>query len=172
MQKSAAFLAMRRAARKVKSRHPKAKQGGRGSGPGADQHKDMDSLGSQNFPQTAPAVATPEPSISANPVALQQLSAPAATFTLHATPEAPNAAETALPSKSLPRGFRCAVYGIPPNPRLLLVVFADKTHGRVVIHPNERIKFRAGSEIWVMPAGGKDLYVLTGRYNRWGRRAD
>lgn len=66
--------------------------------------------------------------------------------------------------------FRAVVYARPLNPRLLLVNFGHKSHGRLVIAHSERGKFSVGQEVWVKNAGGKDLYLLAGVYNRFGKR--
>lgn len=66
--------------------------------------------------------------------------------------------------------FRAVVYARPLNPRLLLLNFGHKSHGRLVIAHSERGKFSVGQEVWVKNAGGKDLYILAGAYNRFGKR--
>ena len=66
--------------------------------------------------------------------------------------------------------FRAAIYARPFNPRLLLVVFSSGTHGRLVVGQSDRVRFSIGAEVWVKPAGGSDLYVLAGAYNRFGKR--
>jgi hypothetical protein len=65
---------------------------------------------------------------------------------------------------------KCGVYGRPLNPRILLVVFPEGHHGRVVCHPKERARFCPGDVLWVRAVAGKDLYIIAGRYNRRGVR--
>ncbi len=66
--------------------------------------------------------------------------------------------------------FRAAIYNRPVNPRMLLLQFANGEHGKLVISPRERGIFNIGAEVWVKPAGGRDLYILCGIYNRYGVR--
>jgi hypothetical protein len=61
------------------------------------------------------------------------------------------------------------VYARPLNPRLLLVQFDDGSHGRVVMSPRERTVFTVKKRLWVRPLQ-KDVYMLAGRYNRFGVR--
>lgn len=61
------------------------------------------------------------------------------------------------------------VYARPVNPRLLLITLDDGTHGRCLMHPVDRQRFSVGKRIWVRHER-KDIYRLTGRYNRWGGR--
>lgn len=61
------------------------------------------------------------------------------------------------------------VYARPVNPRLLLITLDDGTHGRCLMHPVDRQRFSVGKRIWVRHER-KDIYRLTGRYNRWGSR--
>jgi len=65
---------------------------------------------------------------------------------------------------------RAAIYGRPVNPRLLMIVFEDESHGRLVIAPRDKVKFSLGGEVWVKPLAGKDIYILCGVYNRFGVR--
>jgi hypothetical protein len=88
-------------------------------------------------------------------------------------PEQPNPAE--LPAELPPHpwgdnSYKCGVYGRPLNPRILLVVFPEGHHGRVVCHPKERARFCPGDVLWVRAVAGKDLYIIAGRYNRRGIR--
>jgi hypothetical protein len=61
------------------------------------------------------------------------------------------------------------VYARPLNPRLLLVQFDDGSHGRVVMSPRERTVFTVKKRLWVRLLQ-KDVYMLAGRYNRFGVR--
>ena len=61
------------------------------------------------------------------------------------------------------------VYARPLHPRMLLVQLDDGSHGRCLLHPTARARFSVGKRIWVRHER-KDLYVLAGRYNRWGAR--
>lgn len=145
-----AFLAKRRAARKVKSRKRHAKTaGGEGvSGSGAPSPH-IDSLTSQNLSQKASILE------GLTPLPCEQVADPAAD----------------LPPKTVAVDIPCVVYARPANDRLLLVTFEDKTHGKVVVRPQERVFFGPGKRIWVRWEG-RDLYVLAGRYNRFGVRVD
>jgi hypothetical protein len=150
-----AFLAKRRAARKVKSRKRRAtsRQGAggvRGSpGPSADQ----DSYSTENLSQKAPLTE------GLAPLPYEQVAESVADVL---SQKDPSICFTELP---------CVVYARPANDRLLLVTFDDKTHGKVVVRPQERVFFGPGKRVWVKWQG-RDLYVLAGRYNRFGVRVD
>lgn len=143
-----AFLAKRRAARKVKSRKkPATATGGRGgAGEGAGANAHMDSLPSKNLAQKAPSPQPLTPLPPPTPV--------------HLTEREQHIAAGEIP---------CTIYAKPLNPRLLLVQFSDDSRGKVVIRPAERAMFGPGKRIWVK-AVEKGVYVLAGRYNRFGAR--
>jgi hypothetical protein len=143
-----AFLAKRRAARRVKSRKRVATagrgRGGSAEAAGANAH--MDSLPSQNLDQKAPAP--------------QSLTSTPAPISPHPTEREQHIAAGEIP---------CLIYAKPLNPRLLLVQFSDNSRGKVVIRPVERAMFGPGKRIWVK-AIERGIYVLAGRYNRFGAR--
>lgn len=73
-------------------------------------------------------------------------------------------------NKWLDGSRRAAVYARPVNPRMLLVVFEDETHGQLIVSPMDKARFSIGSEVWATPDGLKGRHALAGRYNRFGRR--
>lgn len=155
---------LKRKARKVRSRHPLAK-GGRGSRKPAAGKSTIDSPASKNSDQkglsdlsdpSGTTLATVDAAGYAVPVV------PAAAL----TPPAPLSDEEKW-SKS--GDINVLVYARPVNPRLLLITLDDGAHGRCLMHPVDRQRFSVGKRIWVRHER-KDIYRLTGRYNRWGSR--
>ncbi len=143
---------LRAKARQVRSRHPLAK-GGRGSRKPAPGKSTIDPLPSENSHQKG-------------------LAAPPAPTVPDITPDAPVA--PVLPHDTPAHWRACGdmdvvVYARPLNPRLLLVQFDDGSHGRVVMSPRERAVFTVKKRLWVRPLQ-KDVYMLAGRYNRFGVR--
>lgn len=65
---------------------------------------------------------------------------------------------------------RAAIYARPVNPRMLLVIFEDGTHGQLMMSPADKARFSIGGEVWAIPDGAKGRHALAGRYNRFGRR--
>lgn len=143
---------LRAKARKMKSRHPLAK-GGRGSRKPAPGKSTIDPLASQNSHQKG---LTAPPSPDSSPV-LPDI--PVSPVVAHDTPAHWRAIGD----------VEVVVYARPLNPRLLLVQFDDGSHGRVVMSPRERTVFTVKKRLWVRPLQ-KDVYMLAGRYNRFGVR--
>lgn len=153
---------LKRNARKVRSRHPLARGRG-GSRKRAAGKSTIDSLASKNSTQKG----------------LSELPAPVSDV-VAVVPESPKGGGNLPPSPApapLSDEERWAkggdinvlVYARPVNPRLLLITLDDGTHGRCLMHPVDRQRFSVGKRIWVRHER-KDIYRLTGRYNRWGSR--
>jgi len=178
---------LKRAARKARSRHPlaKAHRGGRGSRKPAAGKSTIDSPASKNssqkglveFPAATFTVAdgvtvdTPACQMSVVPVPFTIPAAPDLTqiqgsFPVRDASPAPLSDEEKW---SKAGDINVLVYARPVNPRLLLITLDDGTHGRCLMHPVDRQRFSVGKRIWVRHER-KDIYRLTGRYNRWGSR--
>lgn len=143
---------LRAKARQVRSRHPLAK-GGRGSRKPAPGKSTIDPLASQNSHQkglAAPVAPSPTPVLMVD------------------SPTAPLPHDTPAHWRAI-GDVEVVVYARPLNPRLLLVQFDDGSHGRVVMSPRERTVFTVKKRLWVRPLQ-KDVYMLAGRYNRFGVR--
>jgi predicted DNA-binding antitoxin AbrB/MazE fold protein len=174
----------------VLSRHPKAKaarqaarlarQGGEGVGLSAPAAHTIDPLPSQNPPQKdfssnlslceILADESLSPSYVSNRLKTQGMGTGSDSTPLPAPSFTPEP-DTDKPPHSWGDGsFRAAIYARPVNPRILMIVYENGVHGRLVISPKEKVKFSVGGEVWVKVAGGKDLCVLSGVYNRFGRR--
>lgn len=144
------FKELRRKARMVRSRHPKARGAAGGS--------------RVSQPVKAHMV----------PVASQNLSEKEITL------EAPAAAEPTTPSPLIDHTpesqwraageFDVTVYCRPLNDRLLLVRLDSGDNGRVVLNPKMRLRFGSGVRIWVRVTAKPGVYELAGRYNQWGKR--
>jgi hypothetical protein len=146
---------LKRLARKVRSRHPLA----RGRGGSAKRRAGkviIDSLASKNPPQKG---LTPlESMIVADRLGVSEpVVAPLPT---------PSCQEEIWRNAG---DINVLVYARPLHPRMLLVQLDDGSHGRCLLHPTARARFSVGKRIWVRHER-KDLYVLAGRYNRWGSR--
>ena len=153
---------LKRAARKVRSRHPLAK-GGRGSRKRSARKVIIDSPASKNSPQkglTEPRAATDSRELHVADA-------------ISGVPPAP--AVDQLPVMSDEDRWRNAgdinvlVYARPVHPRMLLIQLDDGSHGRCMMHPSDRVRFSVNKRIWVRH-DRKDIYQLAGRYNRWGAR--
>jgi hypothetical protein len=146
---------LKRAARKVRSRHPLA----RGRGGSAKRRAGkviIDSQPSKNPPQKG---LTPHPPV----VVVAGLGFPD-------VPPLPAPAPSCQEEIWRNAGdINALVYARPLHPRMLLVQLDDGSHGRCLLHPTDRARFSVGKRIWVRHER-KDLYVLAGRYNRWGVR--
>lgn len=162
---------LKRRARKVRSRHPLAK-GGRGSRKRAAGKSTIDSLVSKNSAQkglsdlsdpSGTTLATVDAAGHAVPVPSPR---PVLVADDPAAPIAPMSDEEQWAKAG---DINVLVYARPVNPRLLLITLDDGTHGRCLMHPVDRQRFSVGKRIWVRHER-KDIYRLTGRYNRWGSR--
>jgi hypothetical protein len=152
--------ALRAKARKARSRHPLA-QGGRGSRKPAPGKSTIDPLASQNSHQKGltDAATVGDGTNSTVTVVSLHTDIPVAPVVPHDTPAHWRAIGD----------VEVVVYARPLNPRLLLVQFDDGSHGRVVMSPREREVFTVKKRLWVRPLQ-KDVYMLAGRYNRFGVR--
>ena len=163
---------LKRQARKVRSRHPLARgrKGGRGSRKPAAVESTIDSLASKNSAQkglSEPAAHVLTTIIAAH---LDRPDAMEVAGALVADAFAPSPAPLSDEEKWAKAGdINVLVYARPINPRMLLITLDDGTHGRCLMHPADRQRFSVGKRIWVRHER-KDVYRLTGRYNRWGSR--
>ena len=178
---------LKRQARKVRSRHPLARgrKGGRGSRKPAAVESTIDSLASKNsaqkglveFPAATFTVAdgvavdTPACQVSVVPVPFTIPAAPDLTQ-IHGSFPVKDASPAPLSDEekwAKAGDINVLVYARPVNPRMLLITLDDGSHGRCLMHPADRQRFSVGKRIWVRHER-KDVYRLTGRYNRWGGR--
>jgi hypothetical protein len=160
---------LKRLARKVRSRHPLA----RGRGGSAKRRAGkviIDSQPSKNPPQKG---LTPLADALVHAGALVNDGYVVDSLTVEGQP-AP--VPLPLPAPSCQEDIwrnagdiNVLVYARPLHPRMLLVQLDDGSHGRCLLHPTARARFSVGKRIWVRHER-KDLYVLAGRYNRWGSR--
>ena len=176
---------LKKQARKVRSRHPlaKARKGGRGSRKPAAVESTIDSLASKNSAQkglSEPAAHVLTTIIAAHldrPDAMEVAGAlvadafapspaPVLVGDCPAAPIAPLSDEEKWAKAG---DINVLVYARPVNPRMLLITLDDGSHGRCLMHPADRQRFSVGKRIWVRHER-KDVYRLTGRYNRWGGR--
>ena len=166
--KESAWQALKRKARSMTSRHPLAK-GGRGSAKPPGLEINIDSLASKNSPQKA---LTPLSAPVAPPVPAAVLSEEVPFIS-----DKSSAPDLIVPSDVVPveskwresGEYEVVIYARPLNPRMLLIKFDDKSHGKLVVSPRERAAFNVGQRVWVRPVE-RGVYGLAGRYNIRGRR--
>lgn len=153
---------LKRAARKVRSRHPLAK-GGRGSGKRGARKVIIDSPASKNSPQKG----LTEPLADADSRDLRVAEAILADAVAPVIDKSPVISDEDRWRNA--GDINVLVYARPVHPRMLLIQLDDGSHGRCMMHPSDRVRFSVNKRIWVRH-DRKDIYQLAGRYNRWGAR--
>lgn len=183
---------LKRQARKVRSRHPKHRQGGRGSCDPGGVDTSIDPLASKNSPQKGLTQSAnceqvvDETFVSPTHLNLGEETPQVGVENRQEIPQAMGVdrvigegvkrhgeASEVVTREDRWRGEGdvCGkVLYRPLNPRLLMVLLPGGKRVRALVHPAERDRFVGRGTIWLRPEGGGDLYRVVGRYSRWGVR--